>query len=150
MVTNSRPWIDLQAQLVADFVHTNVTGLDADPSVKIHGVDDWETTVNKNGLILLWNCEESAPNWRGSNRADEIYLVTAHIRVPPYVATAQTEVTTDAQVSQIVEEIKRVLRVENTTSDKDYLYDVYSPFTGDKYFREIKIAMVRLLKDMSQ
>lgn len=104
----NRPIKDLKT-LLATFVHTNVNGLTADPSIRILGDDEPDAIAN--GEIVLTQQSSSSPINFGSKRHNN-YFIDGYISFE--------DASDDQTIIEIVDEMTSLMNVNNISSSKTY------------------------------
>lgn len=102
--------------IISSFVHTNVTGLTADPNIRYVWAAE-PSSFPSNGEIIIGREELVRNDYHGSYRT-EIYNVDCKITYRNATST-----TTDV-VRGIAAEIDRLLRVNNASPTRSYWGDL--------------------------
>lgn len=113
------PLADLKAHYgSANFVHTNVSGLTADPTVQTK--DDGLSTSDSNGTIQIVDSDFIRFQWRDRQTRDEIWDVRIEVFYSGNLTTLR----------EIVGEMDRLNNVNN--QDATRTYEVYIKDMSDK------------------
>lgn len=104
---------DLKTFLVANFVHTNVAGLSADPNIKLGGDDD-PTSFSSNGDILLTDEIFLRQDIQGNYRTQSWQIIG-------YVLYPSSD---SVIIKLILTEIDRILKVNNANISRTKIYEL--------------------------
>lgn len=114
--------IDLKTMLTADFVHTNVGTISADPAMKYFS-DVEATTYESNGEIVIRNERAGKPLSNGSYQAEQ-YLMDC------FIVYEKEDATSPAIIKAILKEIERVFNAENNSNTRTYDWQLESNWPG--------------------